>query len=189
MPKLVTNVGAFVGFLNPKHDGRLLLVRRTSPDSIIPGVSFKGNWELPGGAMEEVDTMVYNQGVVVAFQKAKEKTGMDILISDQPFLGPWYGTSFKGPQGYDLGQIVPCVTEQEPTVGETIWVSSGELDALAQKFISETDAKKQNLPEADGLLSGKGKRMYLMAMSILAHHSPNALYRQDAEALLKVCKP
>ena len=87
MAKLITNVGVFVGFLNPKHDGKLLLVRRTSPDSIIPGVSFKGNWELPGDAMEEVDTIAYNQSVIVAFQKAKEKTGIEIPIAEQPFLG------------------------------------------------------------------------------------------------------
>jgi len=188
MAKLLTNVGMFVGFLNPKYDGKLLLVRRTSTDSIIPAISFKGNWELPGGAEEEADTVGYNYSVNVAFAKAKDKVGIDVPVDDQPFLGPVYGTSFKGPQGYDLGQVVPFVTKLEPTVGETMWVSPAELDALAAKFVSESDAKKQGLPEADGLLSGKCKRMYLMAMSCLAYHSPNPFYRMDACLLLRTCR-
>ena len=61
-----------------------------------------------------------------------------------------------------------------------MWVSPEELEVIGQKFISETDAKKQGLSEADGLLSGKGKRMYLMAMSVLAYHSPNRTYRYNA---------
>jgi len=186
MDKLSTNVGMFVGFL--RCDGRLLLVRRTSTDSIIPDVSFKGNWELPGGAEEESDIVGYNYSVEVAFAKAKNKVGIDVSVDDQPFLGPIYGTSFKGPQGYDLGQVVPFVTELKPTLGETMWVSPAELEDLAAKFVSKSEAKKQGLPEANGLLSGKGKRMYLMAMSCLAFHSPSIVFKAHALAFLNACR-
>lgn len=171
MGKLLTTFGSYVGFINPKHDGRLLLVRRTQTDSIIPGVSFKGNWELPGGAVEEVDQVGYNYAIQTAFAKAKDKVGIDIPVDDQPFLGPAYGTFFKGPQAYDFAQVVPHITFSEPTVGETQWVSPAELETLALAFISETIAKNQGLSEAQGLLSGKGKRMYLMALYALTRSS------------------
>ncbi|MBX4201205.1 hypothetical protein KW786_03750 [Candidatus Parcubacteria bacterium] len=187
MPKLSTNVGMYVGFLR-ETDGKLLLVRRTDPTSIIPGVSFKGNWELPGGAEEEADTINYNHAVHTAFAKAKAKVGIDVSEGDQPFLGPLYGTSFKGPQGYDLAQIVPFVTSTQPATGETLWVSPGELEVLALAFVSETTAKAQGLAQAEGLLSGKGKRMYQMGMAALAHHSPNSAYRQEAMVFLKACQ-
>lgn len=184
MVKLITTKGSYVGFLNPTQNGRLLLVRRTSTHSIIPGVSFKGCWELPGGAEEEADQISYNYSVEVAFAKARDKVGIDVPPQDRPFLGPFYGTDFKGPAGYDEGQVVPVVSNLLPTLGETMWVDPTELDGLAQRFIPEDEAKKRGLPEADGLMSGKGKRMYLMAMSALVH-SPNQQYHLSAVGYLQ----
>ena len=46
--KIRCTVGIYIAILNPVHDGRLLVWRRTEEGSIIPGVSFYGNWEMPG---------------------------------------------------------------------------------------------------------------------------------------------
>lgn len=186
--KLLITVGAYVGFMNPGFGnyGRILLVRRTRTDSIISGQSFRGNWELPGGAVEDVEdpsAIDYNYVVQTAFAKAKEKVG--IVISPLPQCGPFYSTFFKKENMNDLAVAIPCLTAEEPTVGETIWVSPAELDVLAGMFISETDAQKKGLAEAEGLLGGKGKRMWRMAMSILAHHSPNPLFKEEAQSLLR----
>ncbi|MDP2741113.1 MAG: NUDIX domain-containing protein [bacterium] len=139
MTKLTTNVGAFVGFL---YSGKLLLVRRTQEGSILPGISFKGNWELPGGALEEADVVEYDYLIQMAFRKAEEKVGIHIPPRLRPILGPVYSTFFKGPSGYDLACVVPFATSEEPKKGETVFVSPLELKALALEFVSETDAKK-----------------------------------------------
>ena len=48
MEKISTTVGVFAGILD-QTTGKLLLRQRVEEDSIIPGKSFKSNWELPGG--------------------------------------------------------------------------------------------------------------------------------------------
>ena len=186
MAKLLTNVGVFVGFLNQNKEGKILLRRRTEEGSIIPGVSFKGNWELPGGGAEEAEFVGYNYMVETAFREAAEEVG--ISCGEIPFLGPLYSAFFKGPKGYDLALVVPYGTIDEPTKGETTYVSPEELEALALAFLSPKEAKEKGLSEATGLLSGKGKRMYLMAMTVLAKYSPNTKYRMDAEFFLRSFK-
>jgi len=182
MAKITTTFGAFVGFLNPNKQGKLLLVRRTSPDSILPGVSFKGNWELPGGALEE-GMVVTNYHIHIAFHKANEKVGIDIEPVFQPLLGPMYLTFFQGPQGNDVGGVIPWITDKEPQKGETMWVSPQELKTLADEFISETDAKARSLTEAKGLVSGWKKRMCCMALAALSQ-SPNPAYADEAKRML-----
>ena len=174
----------YIGFINSTH-GKLLLVRRVQEDSIIPGVSFKGNWELPGGAMEEMDNPGYGYAILTAFRKAAEKTG--IVTRFTPQMAPCHMTFFKGPRGYDLAGVIPHRIDTEPTKGETMWVSFHELENLAGEFISETKAKAKNLPEAKGLVSGWGKRMHCMALAAMTH-SPNGFWHDAEDRLKEIAK-
>jgi len=188
MAKASMNLGMYVGFLNPNKDGRLLLRRRIEEDSIIPDpndpaktISFRGNWENIGGAAEETseEKVSYDYPIKEAVREAAEEVGILVSLSGMP---PVYLVFFKGPKGYDLAGITPVITTEEPTKGETMYVSPQELEALVEEFISETEAKKQG-KEAKGLLSGKGKRQHCMALAALCH-SPNSEYQKQAKEML-----
>ena len=182
MTKLVTTIGAFIGLLNPVHEGRLLLRRRVEEGSILPGTSFMGNWELPGGGAQEAEQLLYSHLHREALRELEEEVGIEITLArDQIF--PMYGAQFKGPQGYDLSMVIPVVRNLESTKGETCWVSPEELNQLAQDFVSATDAKKQGLSEARGVVSGWGKRMHWMSLCALTH-SPNSEFVRQAQATI-----
>lgn len=179
MGKVSTNVGMYLGLLNLNKEGRLLLRRRVEEDSIIPGKSFKGNWELPGGAVEETDGKVaYNYPIKEAVRETVEEVGVPVSVPAG--MQPVYLTFFKGPKGYDLAGVVPVVTNQEATRGETIYVSPEELKVLAEAFVPADKAKGQ---DGQGLLSGWGKRMCCMALAALTH-SPNPTFSQQAKNML-----
>lgn len=187
MGKLVTTVGAYIGLLNPEHEGRLLLRRRVEEGSILPGQSFKGNWELPGGGVRETEKPGYDYLLQEAVREFEEEVGIALALTlaiDEAF--PMYPALFKGPQGYDLAGVIPVVAQLEPTIGETLWVSPEELSELARIFVSATEAKKQGLAEAQGIVSGWGKRMHWMALCALTH-SPNLDFtRQAANTIAKI---
>lgn len=182
--KLKAEIGAYIGFINPNRGGRLLLVRRTQTESIIPGQSFRGNWELPGGAVEETEesSIRYDLMTQTALAKANLKVGI-YVVGCQVF--PFYTAFFKNPGtgGYDLAGVTPYISNLEPVIGETMWVSVEELNELATQFVSETDAKSQGLSEAKGLLSGYGKRMHCMALMTLTH-GVNAFNKRIAQGTL-----
>lgn len=182
MAKLGTTVGAFIGLLNPDHEGRILLRRRVEENSIIPGQSFRGNWELPGGGVQEAEKFPYNHLVLEAVRELKEEVGIALAIAPNQIFSI-YTALFKGPQGYDLAGVIPVVAQLEPTIGETLWVSPGELNELARLFVSATEAKKQGLAEAQGLVSGWGKRMHWMALCALTH-SPNQNFIGQAQTTI-----
>ncbi len=179
--KATMNLGMYLGLLN--KEGKLLLRRREETESIIPGVSFRGNWELPGGAVEETpaEKVRYDYPIQEAVREVAEEVGISVSLAGMP---PVFLAFFKGPKGYDLAGVTPLITAEEPTRGETVWVSPSELKALAQEFISETDAKKQGLKEAKGLLGGWGKRMCCLALVALSH-SPNPEFAKQAQEMLK----
>ena len=168
MDKMLTTVGAYVGLLNPAQKGRLLLRRRVEEDSIIPGQSFMGNWELPGGGAQEAEQPRYDHLVTEALREFQEEVGIEIAVAlNQTFS--MYAAQFKGPRGYDLSMVIPMVRSLEPIKGETCWVSSEELNQLARDFVSATDAKEQGLSTAQGIVSGWGKRMHWMGLCALTH--------------------
>ena len=187
MAKLVTTVGTFVGLLSSirtrARDGRLLLRRRTEEGSILPGISFMGNWELPGGSVQETERPRYDHLVLEALREIEEEVGIKIAVDpedDSHQIFSMYAAQFKGSQGYDLSVVIPMIYGLEPTKGETCWVSPEELNQLAQDFVSVTDAKKQGLSGAQGIVSGWGKRMHWMSLCALTH-SPNLKFVRQAQ--------
>lgn len=180
MEKMKTAVGVFAGLLKQesgKNAGKLLLRRRTEIPSIIPGKSFKGNWELPGGGVMEAEKVPYCHLVNELKREVEEETGIPIAIDPMP---PMYPVLFKGPEGYDLALVTPIETSLESTKGETIWVNVEELNKLAREF---EPADKKTGKDGKGLLGGYGKRMHCMALRAL-YFSPNPTYSEDAGVML-----
>lgn len=168
----------FVGLLNPDKKGKLLLRRRTELESIIPGKSFKRCWELPGGAVEHTEEKInYSYPIEEAVRELKEEVG---IVIQAPLMGIVHLTFFKGPKGYDLAGVVPVIATEEPTKGETIYVSPKELNELAKKFVS---SDKKTGKDGEGLLSGWAKRMHCMALYALMH-SPNEIFVEQAKTTI-----
>jgi 8-oxo-dGTP pyrophosphatase MutT (NUDIX family) len=183
MGKIKTTVGVFGGILN--REGKLLLRRREETDSIT-GESFFKNWELPGGGIMETEKVPYSCPVNELKREADEEVGISIPVDLMP---PMYPVLFKNLKGeYDLAMVTPIQTSLEPTKGETIWVSPKELGVLAEEFISDTQAKKQGLKEAKGIVSGYGKRMHCMALKALCFSSNLEYRKQAGEMLLQIQK-
>lgn len=180
MEKVSTNLGIYLGILHP-HTGKLLLIRRTGSKSIIPNVSFKGNWELPGGAVMVTDASAipYNYYFKELSRLLREKTGMEIELLG---LRRMYSVMFKGSAGYDHASVVPLITEAPVTVGEWKWVSPKELAVLAEEF---KPADEKIGRSGEGLVSGTGKRMHCMALAALGE-SPSGDYAEEAARMLNV---
>ena len=178
MAKIVATLSIYVGFIN--EVGKLLLVKRTSDESVVPGVSFRGNWELPGGSVEDADSLSYDYHIRTGIAKAEEKVGIHLDFTQAPRM---YTFLFKGAAGCDLCAVIPVVSHKLPNKGETLYVSPLELKGLAVQFVSATDAEKQGLSEGQGLISGWGKRMCCMSLNVLTH-SPDTLFASEAHQLL-----
>lgn len=178
------NLGMFAGILNPEKSGKLLLRRRTEIDSIIPGKSFKGNWELPGGGVMEgqlKDKVSYDWPIKELVRQVEREVGIS-LVDPNP-MPSVYLTFFKLPKGgYDLAGVVPIVAPyDDSTKGETIYVSPEELEKLAREFVP---ADKKQGKDGKGIVSGYGKRMHCMALAALCN-SPNPEYAEQAQKMLR----
>jgi len=176
MAKVSTTVGVFAGILD-QVTGKLLLRRRVEENSIIPGKSFKGNWELPGGGVMEAEKIPYNHLPKELAREVDEEVGITISIDPMP---PFYAIPFKGPAGYDLAMVTPITASASPTKGETIWVSPNELEELAKDF---APADRNRGIDGKGIVSGYGKRMHCMTLKALSY-SPNATYAEEARTIL-----
>src|SRR3989344_5974117 len=127
-------VGVFAGIM--RQDGKLLLRRRVETESIIPGQSFMGNWELPGGGVMQQENVSYALLSRELVREVKEETDIEIgeLVSPMP---NFYPAPFKGPNGYDLALVTSVELDQDPVVkGEHIWVSTEEINQLARELVA-----------------------------------------------------
>ena len=175
----MTTVGSYIGVLNPAEEGRLCIRRRDETGSIIPGQSFFRNWELPGGGAEVSDSPRYDYLFQEGLREMEEEVGIE-FHPDETEVFPAYTAMFKGPKGFDLLCVTPVfIPHLGPTKGITMWASSFEVNKLAREFISKSDAEKQGLKEAEGLLSGWGKRMHWACLCCLTY-STNCSFAQEA---------
>lgn len=183
--KVSANLGIYLGILNPAI-GSLCLTRRNEEHSIIPGKSFKGCYELPGGAVLEAENPSYDHPYKELKRLVKEKIGPEILSGGPKTLSvfgllPSYMMLLKKTDGtYDLAMVIPFEAPIHPFVGDTKWVSTEQLNQLARDFV-QADPKKGI--EGKGLLSGYGKRMHCMALAALTF-SPNREYAKEAKKTL-----
>jgi len=181
LEKMMTVRGIYAGIMDP-GTGKLLLTRRTKTDSIIPGVSFRGNWELPGGAVmaSEEKSVPYNYYLTELIRLVREKTGILIVVRGLPTM---YSVLFKGKDGgYDEASVIPFISFAKSTIGDTIYVSPYELRTFAEEF---EPAEEKTGKSGKGLLSGTGKRMHCMALAALTH-SPNQDFIRQAAGMLQM---
>lgn len=178
-PKMI---GVFAGLLT--STGKIRLQRRIEKDSIIPGKTFEGDYELPGGRVEEKDLKkALTLGVLEKelILRVGNDLGISIITYPNP---PLYLAKYEDPaKGIcDWAFMMPVPPspaywdENAPTTRTTVDVSPAELYELAQQ------SKGQQL------LSGWGKRMCRMALGALLN-SENSAYRLSAEKYLNEINP
>ncbi|MDP2637375.1 MAG: NUDIX domain-containing protein [bacterium] len=169
MARLTTTVGVFIALFNPHEYGKLLVRRR------VRELTFRGNWDLPGGGVEEVGESNYDHLVAEGFRELEEEVGIEISLIPG-YAYSMYAAFLKGQKTNDLALVIPCMSHEYPTKGETCWVSVEELNDLAREFMVLDEAKRQ---EARGLVSGWGKRMHRLALSAFVS-MPNGPYLDAA---------
>jgi len=149
------------------------LRRRKREGSEAPCL-YEGDWELPGGTMEEENIWRARNEKIIGEELAREveeETGLLIQVPPIPTMHPVLYID-KEKRIVDFAFIIPVgVINQRPTKGENIYVSPKELKELAER------------PEGERLVSGWGKRMCKMAL-IAFTYSPNPQYREEAKRML-----
>jgi len=165
-------IGVFAGIFN--ENGKILLRRREEKNSIISSKSYKGDWELPGGTMEEDNIWKATSERIVGQELAREveeETGISIEVISMPVMYPTVYIS-KKKRRVDFAFMIPVgIARERPTKGETTYVSPKELRELADRS------------KGGQLVSGWGRRMCRMALMALCN-SPNHQYRDEAQKML-----
>jgi len=183
--KIIASIGVYAAIINNeegKDFGKLLLYRRTATTSINEGVSYRGNFELPGRAMltTEGDKYGYNHAALTVEKAVLDRAGIRIFLSKMPA----FYTVFLGNEKTRDQAMVTIYHEPHPRFTfadsgddrEVIWVDTETLHTLAQTFEPANEAKGIS---GKGLLSGKGKRMHCMALMGLTQ-SPKQEYAMAA---------
>jgi|SRR3989338_2571339 len=170
--KAKITVGMFAGILRP--NGKLLLRRRTEEASMLPGVSFKGCWELPGGAVYETSDPIvsYDYPLKQMMRRVQDEMGIELSLNDR-MPAMFGGVCFKGKDGdYDIAIVVPVFLKPEPKINryEVKWVDSKELNELAKGYVVP-NVKTDPPTEGQGIVSGFGKRMHCLALCALNERS------------------
>lgn len=174
-------IGAFAGILH--EDGKVLVKRRTLPGeekSLIVPEKVYGDWELPGGIVEQEEMLAAGneRGLIEAAKReTKEELGLEINPSlASPIIPVVLAKEFPGERIVnDIAFVVPIQPDQwtgKPK-GEVAWVDPSGLQDLAKR------------PKGEQLLSGWGKRMCRMALHALCY-SQKLIISNRAKNMLAV---
>ncbi|PIP24939.1 MAG: hypothetical protein COX34_01500 [Candidatus Nealsonbacteria bacterium CG23_combo_of_CG06-09_8_20_14_all_36_12] len=182
VPAKKVTIGAFLGLIT--KEGKLRLQQRTEKGSpIIPGVSYRGDYELTGGGVKEKDlkkVLTLEELFKEAKREAKEELGVVVFMPKQLSL---YRAVFvnqeKGTEDWALTIPIPpeCWNETTKMKRITIDVNPDELRELA------------NRPKGEQLLSGWGKRMCRMSLGTIFTSSTDPKYVNEAKIMLTEIKP
>ena len=163
--KLKPTVGLFGALFN--KEGKILIKKR--PDKF----SFPGDWDLPGGAVEEEDCVeTLDERIVreVLIREVFEETGIRILVDPMP---PMYPAVLRG--AGDWAFIIPVgIYEKSETGGEAqeiMFASPKDVVRLAKN------------PQGNRIVSGEGKRMNRLILKGFTY-SPNENYRWESKMFL-----
>ena len=180
--KIKAAIGVYIGLTNEQE--KLLLRRRVETSSIIPGKSFKGCWELPGGGVQVKENMPYYHLVNELIREVKEEVGIELILDAISLIPPMY--SFFFGEKRDLALVIPIrAWFAEPTKGETRWVSIEELNELAREY---KPANKEKEEDGQGIVSGWGKRMHCMALQSFYIHGDYDARMKAQETLKEIQK-
>ncbi|MBM3257727.1 MAG: hypothetical protein FJZ05_00720 [Candidatus Nealsonbacteria bacterium] len=174
-------IGVFFGLITKK--GKVRLQKRIEKGStVIPGMSYKGDFELTGGGIKEKDLkrVLTPQGLFSeAAREAREELGLE--VSTPAKFSIYRAVFVNNEKNTDWAFMIPIPPkywdEKAKTKRETIDVSPDELQELA------------NRPKGEQLLSGWGKRMCRMSLGAIFAASTNPKYVNDARIMLTDIKP
>jgi 8-oxo-dGTP pyrophosphatase MutT (NUDIX family) len=164
-------IGLFAGIFD--ENGKVLLRRRKRENPNFP-CSYEGDWELPGGTMEEENIWKEKDERVIGEELVRElieEIGLSIAV---PFMPAMYPVVYinKERKIIDFAFILPIgFVKERPSKGENIYVDPKKLKDLAGHS------------EGNRLVSGWGKRMCKLVLMAL-QHSPNSHYQQEANSML-----
>lgn len=167
MPK---TIGVFAGLLTSQ--GKLRLQRRVEKDSIIPGKTYEGDWELPGGRIKEKDIKKALTIEVLGEElrrEVMEELGIPIAIPKKPSI---YLAKYEDLEKNicDWALMIPILSrdwnENAKTKRTTIDVNPLELRGLAFRL------------KGNQLVSGWSKRMCRMSEGALFN---SYKYKEEAE--------
>ena len=101
-------IGSFLGLITTEHKVRYQM--RTEKESIIPGVSFQGYFELPGGRVKEKDLckLLTPEGLLrEAIRRTREELG--IMVPSDIKIPALYQTVYQNPETHkiDWAFVIP----------------------------------------------------------------------------------
>ncbi len=179
-------IGVFLGLIT--KEGKVRFQMRTESSSPITGISYKGDFELPGGGAEEKDlgkllTLegLLNEGI----REVKEELGIVVSPPPEDDSSPFSG-----------GRRIYWAPYENPKNGKIDWAF---MIPIPPKYWDETAETKRKivdlnpvhldvLGELNLIVSGK-KRMYRMGQGAIFACSSDSLWRQKAADFLTQVKP
>jgi 8-oxo-dGTP pyrophosphatase MutT (NUDIX family) len=176
LSKKPDSVGVFLGLIT--KEGKVRYQMRIESSSPITGISYKGDFELPGGGAEEknLSELLTPEGLLdEGIREAKEELGI-VVLPPQEF--PLYWAPYQNPKNgkIDWAFMIPILP--------SFWDETAEVK---RKIVDLNPKHLDVLGELNLIVSGK-KRMYRMGQGALYACSLNSLWRQEAADLLTQVK-
>ena len=171
-------VGVFFGLIT--KEGKVRYQMRIESSSPITGISYKGDFELPGGGAEEKDLSelltpvgLFKEGV----REVKEELG--IVVLSPPDRLALYWAPYENPKTnkIDWAFMIPMPPDYWDETAET-----------KRKIVDLNSEHLDVLGELNLIVSGK-KRMYRMGQGALFARSSNSFWSQKAADFLTQVKP
>ena len=172
------SIGVFLGLMT--KEGKVRYQMRTESSSPITGLSYKGDFELPGGGAKEknLSKLLTLEGLLMeGTRETKEELG--IVVMPPPEDVPLYWAPYENPKNgkIDWAFALPVLPK--------FWDEAAEVK---RKIADLKPEHLDVLRELNLIVSGK-KRMYRMGMGTLFARSSLSVWRQQAANFLTQVKP
>lgn len=172
------SVGVFLGLIT--KEGKVRYQMRIESSSPITGISYKGDFELPGGGAEEknLSELLTLEGLIMeGTREVKEELGIEVLLPPNDI--PLYWAPYENPKNskVDWAFMIPVLPK--------FWDETAEVK---RKIVDLNPKHLDVLGELNLIISGK-KRMYRMGQGALYACSSNSLWSREAADFLNQVKP
>lgn len=172
------SVGVFLGLIT--KEGKVRYQMRIESSSPITGISYKGDFELPGGGAKEknLSELLTPEGLLEeGIREAKEELGIVVLPPPPEFSLYW--APYENPRNGKIDWVFMI------SILPSFWDETAE----AKRKIVDLNPKHLDvLGELNLIVSGK-KRMYRMGQGAIFACSSNSLWSREAADLLTQVKP
>jgi len=174
--KRPNTVGAFLGLITSK--GRVRYQMRIEND-LIAGISYKGDFELPGGRVRKKDLRVVltpDELFKAAAKRTKEEMGITVAVPDNIMI---YRTIFENytTEKIDWAFMIPILPKY--------WDETAEV----KRKIVDLDPDDLDVLERLNLIFSGKKRMYRMGLAAMYLGCNNSMWHGRPEELLNMAMP